>query len=350
VKLIILSTSLGRPPSRATDIWGASLYSAGHGIEPARTYESSLEMYAVNIEAVAKLAQLYAAGAPPDEEFRLIKERLSAVCNEQLDKQKGAHLTPAELRTAHEIRSRGVACDPYSANNAFGQRTETIQDESDFSAEVRAQGSSIRVAPRPSGLKDRFVSARALMRERISEVAFFSFAAAVALIFFWHPREAREIVSRWTLSMDRSFSVSTSNSSPALATSSEPLRRATVPPEVATARDSDPDHFSAQQEHISENGATTRGIKQHTRSKTSSPTAHSQENRVPMPVPETRWNTVEGWMLREVNNDAAVLEGPNGILTARRGDTVPGVGRVESIVRWGERWIVATSRGLISTP
>ena len=207
------------------------------------TYESSLEMYAVNIEAVAKLAQLYAAGAPPDEEFRLIKERLSAACNEQLDKQKGAHLTPAELRTAHEIRSRGVACDPYSANNAFGQRTETIQDKSDFSAEVRAQDSSIRVAPRPSGLKDRFVSARALMRERISEVAFFSFAAAVALIFFWHPREAREIVSRWTLSMDRSFSVSTSNSSPALATSSEPLRRATVPPEVATARNSDPDHF-----------------------------------------------------------------------------------------------------------
>ena len=31
------------------------------------------------------------------------------------------------------------------------------------------------------------------------------------------------------------------------------------------------------------------------------------------------------------------------------GDTVPGVGRVASIVRWGGRWIVATSRGLIST-
>ena len=55
-------------------------------------------------------------------------------------------------------------------------------------------------------------------------------------------------------------------------------------------------------------------------------------------------------MLREVTNGTAVLEGPNGIWTAKRGDTVPGVGRVESIVLWGERWIVATSSGLISTP
>jgi hypothetical protein len=29
---------------------------------------------------------------------------------------------------------------------------------------------------------------------------------------------------------------------------------------------------------------------------------------------------------------------------------VPGVGKVDSIVRWGNRWIVATTRGLISTP
>jgi hypothetical protein len=28
---------------------------------------------------------------------------------------------------------------------------------------------------------------------------------------------------------------------------------------------------------------------------------------------------------------------------------VPGVGRIESVVRWGSRWIVATSKGLIST-
>ena len=46
----------------------------------------------------------------------------------------------------------------------------------------------------------------------------------------------------------------------------------------------------------------------------------------------------------------ADFRGPNGIWTARQGDIVPGVGRVDSIVRWGKRWIVATSGGLISTP
>ena len=32
------------------------------------------------------------------------------------------------------------------------------------------------------------------------------------------------------------------------------------------------------------------------------------------------------------------------------GDAVPGVGRIDSIVRWGNRWIVATASGLIATP
>ena len=68
------------------------------------------------------------------------------------------------------------------------------------------------------------------------------------------------------------------------------------------------------------------------------------------PAPETRPTTIEGWTLREVTNGTAVLEGPDGIRRVARGDTIPGVGKVESIFRWGSRLIVATSRGLISTP
>jgi hypothetical protein len=68
------------------------------------------------------------------------------------------------------------------------------------------------------------------------------------------------------------------------------------------------------------------------------------------PTPETRPTTIKGWTLREVANGTAVLEGPNGVWRATPGQTVPGVGRVDSIVRWGNRLIVATSRGLISTP
>jgi hypothetical protein len=69
----------------------------------------------------------------------------------------------------------------------------------------------------------------------------------------------------------------------------------------------------------------------------------------PAPVPETRPTTIEEWTIREVNGGTAVLEGPNGVWKAVRGDTVPGVGKIDSIVRWGNRWIVATSKGLIST-
>jgi hypothetical protein len=68
------------------------------------------------------------------------------------------------------------------------------------------------------------------------------------------------------------------------------------------------------------------------------------------PAPETRPTTIEGWTLREVVDGTAVIQGPNGVWKVTPGQTVPGVGRVESIVRWGNRLIVATSSGLISTP
>ena len=67
-------------------------------------------------------------------------------------------------------------------------------------------------------------------------------------------------------------------------------------------------------------------------------------------LPETKPTTIEGWSVRSVYNGTAVLEGPAGVWTAARGDTVPGLGRIDSIVLWGSRWIVATSRGLVTTP
>ena len=73
--------------------------------------------------------------------------------------------------------------------------------------------------------------------------------------------------------------------------------------------------------------------------------------RGPMvPVAETRPTTIEGWTVLDVRGGTAVLEGPDGVRMATRGDTVPGIGRIDSIVRWGNRWIVATASGLIATP
>ena len=72
--------------------------------------------------------------------------------------------------------------------------------------------------------------------------------------------------------------------------------------------------------------------------------------REPMvPVAETKPTTIEGWTVLDVRGGMAVLEGPDGVRTAARGDTVPGIGRIDSIVRWGNRWIVATANGLIAT-
>jgi hypothetical protein len=65
--------------------------------------------------------------------------------------------------------------------------------------------------------------------------------------------------------------------------------------------------------------------------------------------PETRPTTIPGWTVVDVRDGTAVLEGPEGIKMAARGDAIPGLGRIESIVRWVNRWIVATANGLIAT-
>jgi hypothetical protein len=73
--------------------------------------------------------------------------------------------------------------------------------------------------------------------------------------------------------------------------------------------------------------------------------------REPMvPAAETRPTTIEGWTVLDVRGGTVVLEGPDGVRMAARGDIVPGIGRIDSIVRWGNRWIVATASGLIATP
>jgi len=69
-----------------------------------------------------------------------------------------------------------------------------------------------------------------------------------------------------------------------------------------------------------------------------------------VPAPETRPATIDGWVVLEVRGSTAVIEGPSGIRTVTLGETVPGIGRIDSIVRWGNRWIVATANGLIATP
>src|SRR5450631_353251 len=66
------------------------------------------------------------------------------------------------------------------------------------------------------------------------------------------------------------------------------------------------------------------------------------------PKPEVaRLPTVEGWVLRDVANGGALIEGRQGLYEVFAGDPVPGLGRVDAIRRQDGRWVVVTSKGLI---
>ncbi len=60
-----------------------------------------------------------------------------------------------------------------------------------------------------------------------------------------------------------------------------------------------------------------------------------------------RLPTVEGWVLRDVADGGALIEGRRGIYEVYAGDPVPGLGRIDAIRRQDGRWVVVTSKGLI---
>jgi hypothetical protein len=69
---------------------------------------------------------------------------------------------------------------------------------------------------------------------------------------------------------------------------------------------------------------------------------------LPTQVPPT--GVVPGWVLRDVYHGAAILQGRFGAMVeVEPGDVLPGIGRVESIRRLDGRWVVMTSRGMITS-
>jgi hypothetical protein len=66
------------------------------------------------------------------------------------------------------------------------------------------------------------------------------------------------------------------------------------------------------------------------------------------PKPEVaRLPTVEGWVLRDVSNGGALIEGRQGMYEVYAGDPVPGLGRIDAIRKQDGRWVVVTTKGLI---
>jgi hypothetical protein len=65
-------------------------------------------------------------------------------------------------------------------------------------------------------------------------------------------------------------------------------------------------------------------------------------------VKSPRNEPVEGWVLREVYDGAALIESQNRRLyEVAPGGVVPGIGRVEGIERRGRSWVVLTEKGFI---
>jgi hypothetical protein len=77
-------------------------------------------------------------------------------------------------------------------------------------------------------------------------------------------------------------------------------------------------------------------------------TANAAPVPLPAPKPEVaRLPTVEGWVLRDVANGVALIEGRQGIFEVYAGDPIPGLGRIDAIRKQDGRWVVVTSKGLI---
>jgi hypothetical protein len=284
-----------------------------------------------------------------------------------------------------DIRSGGPPRNPDATRGSVDQLIRIAREESDFSAELKTVEPSIRVFP-----KDQLASDNPSNERRtFSTLARFFVAVLIGVgaSFAWLYRgdEAKEMVKTWILPPGWLSSVSTAKSpldvdvaakqpvaspagqvlsahdaasqpTPAAQPTPAPAATATSPALVQqpqlqpVARELTTVQHSAQQltpkqEQLAHDIATPPVSEQHISHKLSSPPRAKLT-----PTPETRPKTIEGWTLLEVADDAVVLKGPNGIWRATRGDTVPGAGRVMSVVRWGNRWIVATSRGLISTP
>ena len=67
------------------------------------------------------------------------------------------------------------------------------------------------------------------------------------------------------------------------------------------------------------------------------------------PKPDVgRLPKLEGWVLRDVGNGGALIEGRQGIFEVYAGDPVPGLGHVDAIRKQDGKWVVVTSKGLIS--
>ena len=292
---------------------------------------------------------------------------------DQCHKGELISFAPKEWPKAEEARSGRTVGDPLAGLDSSDQRIGMAREGSDFSAGLKVLEPSIQVSPRASGYQ--LVSNRPSIGKRISRSsARFVIAALIGVgaTFAWqsHGDEAKEKIRAWAASLGwlssdvaakqaGSIPASQESTQDAALAQSAPVTQRPSPPATATSPElvkqleeamehdlagvgHSVEQLPAKQEQTAQNVATLQAV-EHDGQKMSFPALQTPEKLTP--TPETGPTAIADWTLREVIDGTAVLQGPNGIWRVTRGDTVPGLGRVNAIVRWGNRWIVATSRG-----
>jgi hypothetical protein len=340
------------------------------------------EITALKIELESLNEQLAAVGKEVNSEGdvapRAPMEWPTAVSKAPLDSGDVVSPVPNQWPTLEIARPDGPERDPLAGCNS-SEHIESAREKCDVSGGWRAVEPSIHIFPRPCGAGgDQFASegtsiggraSRIFVRLCIAVVT----AAGATVAWQYQGDDVKQMVRTWAPSPGGLSPVPTMTSPPVAApvmaaTPPESVPQSVVARNLADARPSvdqlpprqeqmpvareqpavTQDELAAQPEQAARNVATPRAVGQEVRPKASS--SPRQPRAKLTPWPDTRPTTIAGWTLREVDNGGAVVQGPNGVWRVTRGDTVPGVGKVESIVRWGNRWLVATSSGLISTP
>jgi hypothetical protein len=278
-------------------------------------------------------------------ELDTLRDRLS-VASEEIKAAVGLHhsddpvsLVPKECPAAEEARV---------AREGF-----------DFSADLQVPVPATPVSPDHFG--NQFVRKGPSIGGRLSmSLAYFSIAVLIGAgaTFAWqlYRDDAKEMVRDRIPSLGRLLSVSTTKrpfdvaTKPADPEATQDISAPQTQEELAQQLENNLESDVAGVQHSEEQGAAkqeqtaqdiaTRQVEQN--AKQEIPPPSTQDQSIPAGL-KTTPTTIAGWTLREVTNDTAILQGPIGILRVTRGDTVPGLGKVTSIVRWGKGWVVATS-------
>jgi hypothetical protein len=242
------------------------------------------------------------------------------------------------------------------------EEPRVAREGSDFSAESQVTIPATPVSAHKFG--NQFVRKEPSIGGRISRsLAYYSIAALIGAgaAFAWqlYGDDAKEMVGVRIPSLGQLLSVSTTKRPFDVATKpadtaapqddSAALSQQELAQQlendlervVASAQHGDEEQVAAKQKQGVQDIATPQ-VKQDT--KQAMPSPSTQDQSMPAGL-ETTSTTIAGWTLREVTNGTAVLQGPIGILKVTCGETVPGLGKVTSIVRWGNGWVVATSSG-----